>query len=462
LTRLKAMPPACAEHRAMKTIPIRSMPAAAATPRPGQPARRPATWRLSWLFAAPHRLAFAAAALMLAASAAWWALAMLARSQGVVLPWALAPSLAHGLVMSLGFVPLFFAGFLFTAGPKWLGQPPVDAQVLLTPVLAMLAGWGVFGLGVHAREPAFGQMFGALGLCAVTVGWTGMLRRFGDLLRTSPVADQTHARIVAVAGLAGAAALWAATIGLATGSFGVVRAAVQVALWGFVGVVYLAVAHRMIPFFTASALPVLDAWRPMWLLWAFVGVLGEQAVFAVAQTFWWPLPAPALAVQALIEAAAGAALLALAVRWGLVQSLKVRLLAMLHLGFVWLGLALLMAGVSNAMLAASGGSQSLGLAPLHAYTMGFLGSTLIAMVTRVSCGHGGRALVADDLVWRLFWLLQLAVVARVGAALVSSVGAVGADGWIAVAALAWAACCGGWALRYGRWWGRPRFDGRPG
>ena len=236
---------------------------------------------------------------------------------------------------------------------------------------------------------------------------------------------------------------------LATGSFGVVRAAVQVALWGFVGVVYLAVAHRMIPFFTASALPVLDAWRPMWLLWAFVGVLGEQAVFAVAQTFWWPLPAPALAVQALIEAAAGAALLALAVRWGLVQSLKVRLLAMLHLGFVWLGLALLMGGVSNAMLAASGGSQSLGLAPLHAYTMGFLGSTLIAMVTRVSCGHGGRALVADDLVWRLFWLLQLAVVARVGAALVSSVGVAGADGWIAVAALAWAACCGGWALRYG-------------
>jgi uncharacterized protein involved in response to NO len=446
----------------MKTIPIRSMPAAAASPPAERTAQQAPPWRLAWLFAAPHRLAFTAASLVLAASASWWALAMLARSQGVVVPWALAPSLAHGLVMSLGFVPLFFAGFLFTAGPKWLGQPPVNAQVLLTPVLAMLAGWGVFGLGVHAREPAFGQMFGALGLCAVTVGWTGILRRFGDLLRTSPVADQTHARIVAVAGLVGAAALWAATLGLATGSFDVVRAAVQVALWGFIGVVYLAVAHRMIPFFTASALPVLDAWRPMWLLWVFVAVLGEQAVLAVAQTFWWPLPAPLLAAQAAIETAAGVALLALAVRWGLVQSLKVRLLAMLHLGFVWLGLALLMAGVSNALLAASGGSLSLGLAPLHAYTMGFLGSTLIAMVTRVSCGHGGRALVADDLVWRLFWLLQLAVVARVGAALAGSLGAAGADAWIALAALAWAACCGAWALRYGRWWGRPRFDGRLG
>lgn len=53
--------------------------------------------------------------------------------------------------------------------------------------------------------------------------------------------------------------------------------------------------------------------------------------------------------------------------------------------------------------------------------MGFLGSVLVAMVTSVSCGHSGRVLAADDLVWGLFW-----------------------------------------GLRYGRWYGRPRVDGRPG
>lgn len=452
----------------MKTIPIRGVPVVAAASQATRtmgPAVRhtaPPRWRLAWLFAAPHRLAFAAAALMLAASALWWALAMLARMQGVPLAWALPPVLAHGLVMSLGFVPLFFAGFLFTAGPKWLGQPPVEARLLLSPVLAMLAGWAVFGLGVHARDATLGRLFGALGLCAVTVGWTSLLRRFAHLLLTSPVADQTHARVIAVAGVLGAAALWAATVGLALGAFDMVRAAVKLALWGFIGVVYLAVSHRMIPFFTASALPVLDAWRPTWLLWSFVAVLGVEGTFAVAETLWWPLPAPLRAAQSAVELAAGTAVLALAVRWGLVQSLKVRLLAMLHLGFVWLGLALLLAGVSHVLMVASDNALSLGLAPLHAYTMGFLGSTLIAMVTRVSCGHGGRTLAADNFVWRLFWLLQVAVAVRVAAALQSSLGVDGSDVSMGLAALGWAACCAAWALRYGRWYGRPRADGKPG
>ena len=50
----------------------------------------------------------------------------------------------------------------------------------------------------------------------------------------------------------------------------------------------------------------------------------------------------------------------LAWRWGLVQSLQIRLLAMLHAGFLWLGIALALAAVSHALMAASGDAQSLG------------------------------------------------------------------------------------------------------
>lgn len=436
----------------MKTIPIRSLPAQAGRATPAA-----APWRFSRLLSAPHRLAFAAAALMLGLSAAWWALALLARAQGWSLPWAVPPALAHGLLMGLGFVPLFFAGFLFTAGPKWLGHPPVAARSLQSPVAAVLAGWAVFALGVHAPSGALGALLGGLGLSAVALGWSGLLWRFWRLLRTSGAGDKTHARVIAAAGLVGAAALWASAFGIATAAHDLVRAATLAALWGFVGVVYAAVAHRMIPFFTASALPVLDAWRPMWL---FVAVLGTEAVFAVAELRWWPLPGVLRGAQAAFELAMGAALLAL--RWGLVQSLRLRLLAMLHLGFVWLGLALLLSGVSHALMASRDSTLSLGLAPLHAYTMGFLGSTLIAMVTRVSCGHSGRTLVADNFVWRLFWLLQLAVLVRVAAALASSLGNALADPLVLVSVFVWAGCCAAWALRYGRWYGQPRVDGRPG
>jgi uncharacterized protein involved in response to NO len=217
------------------------------------------------------------------------------------------------------------------------------------------------------------------------------------------------------------------------------------------------VAHRMIPFFTASALPLLDAWRPMWLLWTFVALFVLQVPLAWAELWWWPWPQPLRVAQIALDAGAALLLLALAARWGLVQSLKVRLLAMLHLGFVWLGLAYALAAASHTLLLASGGSESLGLAPQHALTMGFFGSLLLAMATRVACGHGGRTLAADDLAWALFWLLQGAVLLRVGAALWPD-----AEPALLVAAGAvWLLAVGGWALRYGRWFGLPRADGKP-
>ena len=83
------------------------------------------------------------------------------------------------------------------------------------------------------------------------------------------------------------------------------------------------------------------------------------------------------------------------------------------------------------------------LAVLHAFTMGALGSLLLAMVTRVSCGHSGRMLHADKLVWGLFCLLQATVVLRVVAAF--------GGGW-AVHALAMAALL--WALVVTIWGGR--------
>lgn len=420
-----------------------------------------ARWNAARLLDAPHRLAFAAGALLLAASALWWLVAMLAQLEGQVLPWALPPATAHGLVMGFGCMPMFFAGFLFTAGPKWLAVPAPPARALLAPLLAQLSGWLVFLLAAHGRDAEFGRTLGAIGLAAVAVGWTQLLWRFAALLRRSEQQDRVHATLVAAAGAIGAALLIGAAGAVAAGELLLVGALTQAGLWVFVGLVFVAVSHRMIPFFSAAAVPALDAWRPQWLLWSLVAVLAVEAGAAAAGAML-VLPAPVLWALAAFEAAAGAALLALALRWGLVQSLSIRLLAMLHLGFVWLGLALLLGSLSHGLQAASEGALSLGLAPLHAYTMGFLGSTLFAMVTRVSCGHGGRALTADDFIWRFFWVLQLAVVVRVAAGVAAPLGPGLAWPLLASAAVGWAGVCAAWALRYGRWYGLPRADGRPG
>jgi uncharacterized protein involved in response to NO len=425
-----------------RTIPLHLQPPA----RPARPTGRDMNpWRPARLWSAPHRLAFAAGTALLMLVAAWWAVTLLARQSGVAWPAGLPSTTLHALLMGFGFIPLFFTGFLFTAGPRWLGVDGPDARALRGPVLAQTAGALLLGLAGLAHDPALARLLAALGLAAMSAGWGRCVLRFGRLLLLSTAPDKLHASVVAVAGALGAALMALAAAQVAAGDLAGVHQTVRVGLWAFVGVVYAAVAHRMVPFFSASALPELDAWRPEWLLAGFVLVLGFEG-FVV----WAPVP---LALQAAVEAAAGLGWTALALRWGLVHSLKNRLLAMLHVGFLWLGVAMWLAAVSHGLEAA--GRPGLGLAPLHAYTMGFLGSTLVAMVTRVSAGHSGRALAVDSRAWLLFWVLQVAVIGRI----ISDV--LGTPLLLAAGA-AWAAALLPWGLRHLQWYGRPRIDGRPG
>jgi uncharacterized protein involved in response to NO len=410
-----------------------------------------ARWRLARLLTAPHRLGFFSAALLLALSALWWAVALAVRHAGVLLPWAEPPPVAHGLFMTVGFMPLFIVGFLFTAGPKWLGLPDVPAPSLARPVTLMVAGWLLALAGFHLHAALAG-----LGVATVAAGWSMLMLRFWALARASRMPDRRHAQAIATAGALGALALWLAAWGLVDGQVTTVRVATQLALWGWLAPTFAAVSHRMIPFFTASALPMLDTWRPNWLLGVMLVVLATGAAGAVAELLWWPLPPAWRWAQVALEAPAAALLLWLALRWGLVQSLRIRLLAMLHAGFAWLGVALALAALSHALQAL--GHAGLGLAPTHALSMGYLGTTLIAMITRVAAGHSGRPLAADDFAWGLYWAVQAAALLRVGAALWPA-----ADvPLVLAAAAAWAAAVTAWASRYGGWLGRPRADGRPG
>ena len=411
-------------------------------------------WQTRWLLAAPHRLGFFAAACMLALSALWWLAWLLSRhALGLAWPWAVSPGLAHGLWFVFGFLPLFFAGFLFTAGPKWLRLPPVEARVLAPPIATMLAGWLLFVAGVHVQ-----LLLAALGLVVVALAWFAIVRRRAGVLRAGGEPDRVHLRVIVVAGVAGALAMLAAAVCLVAGREDASRAAVQLGLWGFVAPVFVAAAHRLVPFLGDSASPRLAAWRPNWLLGVLLVLCAAQWPFALADLWWWPQPPAWRALQIAVDATGALLVIALAWRWLRVQGLRTRMIAMLHIGFVWLGVSFALSALSQALLWTSGGTQALGLAAPHAFTVGFLGSTMLAMTTRVASGQAGRSLAADDLAWALFLVLQLAALLRTGATLWPAAEAVLLIG----AALAWAAAVGGWAWRYGAWFGRPRADGRPG
>lgn len=432
----------------------------------GHRRRTSTTWQWRRLVAAPHRISFWAAGLVMGFSALWWGVALAAKAAGLVLPWAVESTVAHALLMGFGFLPLFAVGFLFSAGPRWLGLAPVPARLLGLPVTLVLAGWALALAGFHASRPV-----AALGLAVAAVGLALCTGLFGLLVLESRQGDAARDLDHAVLSLVGSGltvlALWAAAVLLALGRDEAVRAVAAAALWAGPGLVLAAVAHSALPQLAAPA-PVAGAdRRPRVLLGLLAVLMALQAVFGMAEALvgGWP-DAVAAGLRAALELPAGAALLALTLRAGLMQAVgrrpEARLPAMLHLGFAWLGVAFTLAGVSHALIAgtvsATGSALSLGVAPLHAFTMGFFGSLLLALATQVARSQSGRAVVADNWVWMMFWALEAAVAARVAAALWPAAG----TPLTLLAAQLWLAAMGAWVFRHLPWFGRPRPDGGMG
>lgn len=134
--------------------------------------------------------------------------------------------------------------------------------------------------------------------------------------------------------------------------------------------------------------------------------------------------------------------------------------AVLHLGFLWLGIAALLYVIQSASQFITG-IPWLGLAPLHALTIGYFSTIVLGMATRVTLGHSGRALVADRITCWLFMGFQGAVVSRVAGDIWT--------GWpMAIwhphllAGLVWLVCFGIWFANYAPIYWRPRVDGKPG
>jgi uncharacterized protein involved in response to NO len=423
----------------------RAIPIAVAAPAPS------AGTSPRWLLAAPHRLYFFFGMLGLGACSLWWLAQLAARGLGAPLAPVLPASWLHGWSMANGFLPFFMFGFLFTAGPRWLNVEGPAARTLLAPGLLALAGLLLALSGAHWHGTAV-----AAGAMLMAAGWAALLWRFARLVRRSRCADRVHARLVLIFFTLGTLAHLAFATGVVRLSAAWIHGAEQMALWLFLAPMYVTVAHRLIPFFTSSVLPALDAWRPLWLLVALNGLVVAHGLLSPA----WPwVAAPAYDGLRLAVAAAAAALLwFVAWRWGVVQSLRNRLLAMLHLGFLWLGIALALYAWNTAAQLVDLPQAGLGLAPLHALTMGFFGGVAYAMVTRVTAGHGGRSLSADDLVWTLFWMLQAAVLVRLLAAAWPA-----QAHWFGVLAMTlWCVALLPWALRNALIYLRPRVDGQPG
>lgn len=108
-----------------------------------------------------------------------------------------------------------------------------------------------------------------------------------------------------------------------------------------------------------------------------------------------------------LELAAGIAHAARFARWRGGKTLREPLLWVLHLGYGWLSLGLLLLGFNSLA------SMLPQTTALHALTVGAIGTMTLAVMTRASLGHTGRALVAGPRMTTIYAPITLAAVLRV-------------------------------------------------
>jgi uncharacterized protein involved in response to NO len=391
---------------------------------------------------APHRLMFFIGAGNLLLAMAWWAMWLAdARWQlfGLRQPTPYAGWL-HAFVMQYQMLPSFIFGFLLTVFPRWMGLPDLQ-RWRYVPV-----GIGLFGGQLATMLGAFGWQVGILvGTLMTLGGWLAGIAHLLPLLWRER-GTTWHARSCMFALLLGLAGLllWLAFLLNEKPLFAF--ASIKLGTFGLLLPVYLTVVHRMFPFFAGNVVPGYVAWRPLWLLgalfalclahlalellhayaWLWLADLPLLALLLVALWKWWPRgPAPGL-------------------------------LQVLFLGLAWLPLSISLYAFQSIAYAFTG-EFLLGRAPAHALFIGFFGSVLVAMVTRVTQGHSGGPLVMPAAAWFAFAALQLVAVLRVFAEVMPD-----GPAWQAAAAIGWLLAFTPWVLRIGRIYLSPRTDGKPG
>jgi len=384
---------------------------------------------------------------MLAATAGglWWAAGLVGRLWPAFMPpIAVAPIWAHAWIMVFGLLGPFIFGFLFTTFPRWQNAAEVRPAAYVPVFAALVASLGLVLWGAMGSATAFLAGVGVSSL-AWLLAWTVLLR----VLRSAKTVV-SHAIVAAIALGVAALSQLAFMVGLWRDDSDLLHLALQATLWGGLVPLVYAVCHRMIPFFTQSAVPLYKAYRPAWWLVAvsLLCLLHLALVLAGVLGWLWLVDAPLAALT-----------LYSGLRWQPLRSRPYPLLWTLYVAYFWLPLGLGLQLASDVAYAQSG-EWLLGRAPLHALGIGFLSSLVLAMASRVTLGHSGRRLVMDRFTVTCFLALQAAALLRIGSELHA------ASAWvlplIAVSALLWTAGMLAWSVRYGKMLLLPRIDGRPG
>lgn len=349
------------------------------------------------------------------------------------IPTAFSPVDWHVHEMLYGYLPAVMTGFLLTAIPNWTGGLPLQGGPLALLVAIWLAGRLAIMLSALIG-PALAAGIDILFLVSITATAAREVVTGRNWRNLAPVGILLVFVIGNVIFHVEAYAGGPAEFGRRTGI------AAAVALIALIG-------GRVIPSFTRN-----------WLVRANPGRLpapfGRFDIVALmisipALVMW--VVVPDLHATAALMLLAGVAHAARMARWAGDRTLRDRLLLILHIGYAFIPLGFLLLG--GAIFFPLDVPLSAGI---HAWTVGAIGIMTLAMMTRVSLGHTGRASVAGPMTHMIYAAVLIAALLRICAAFEPSI----ALPLLWIAGGAWALAFLAFAAGYGPLLVRPRL--KPG
>ena len=292
----------------------------------------------------------------------------------------------------------------------------------------------------------------AIAVASTLAGWGTALYALLRVLLDTDNPDKRHPTIIFIALSLGWCSLAAYLIWLLSDNAFILRFAIQGGLWLFLLPVFASVAHRMLPFFTSSALPQYVVRRPEWPWWTMLAGSVMHALLQLANASNWLW---------LSDFAHGFCGTVSVLRLGIAPQFAHPPARRLAHRFCLDGYCPCCCSASRASypLPAEVQPRIWGLAPQHALTIGCFATLLIGLGTRVTLGHSGLPMQVDKPVKLMFLGIQMVAILRVLADMLP-----GQNGyWLYIAAAAlWLVCFFPWVLRYLPVYVRPRVDGQAG
>jgi uncharacterized protein involved in response to NO len=335
----------------------------------------------------------------------------------------------HAHEMIFGYAFAVIVGFLFTAGRNWANQP--------TPAGAMLAA--IAALWIAARVLVFTPYALAAAACDTLFAICAAAGIAVPLVRGANRRNYFFVALLLGLGLA--------NLAFHLGMAGLLDLPLQASLQAGLDLVLfimVVMGGRVIPMFTMNGVRGAVCVRLPW-----IERLAPGSILLLLAADVIGAPDIAIAIVAAAAAAANAARLVLWRPW---LTLRTPIVWILHCGYAWIAIALLLRALAAA------GPVPAGLA-VHALTVGAVGGLTLGMMTRTSLGHTGRPLKAGRAELFCYAAVQLAALARVFLPLAFPslyLQAVIGSG------LLWSAAFGVFTLAYWPILSRSRADGKPG